>query len=89
MGVATEARKLAAQLDRVGAAVGDVEAQALRGDEGVRRCWATGAGMKGLSAPGAFFIASDLWGTLLYATDMWASLVTVSNGVRIILLPIP
>jgi hypothetical protein len=44
MGVATEARKLAAQLDRVGAAVGDVEAQALRGDEGVRQRGATGAG---------------------------------------------
>jgi hypothetical protein len=62
--------------------------RALHKDEGVRRCWATGAGMKGLPAPGTFFIASDLWGTLLYATDMWARLITVSNGVRIILLSI-
>jgi hypothetical protein len=44
MGVAAEARKLAAQLDRVGAAVGDVEARTLCGDEGVRQRGATGAG---------------------------------------------
>jgi hypothetical protein len=44
MGVTVEARKLAAQLDRVGAAVGDVEARTLREDEGVRQRKATGAG---------------------------------------------
>jgi hypothetical protein len=33
MGVAAEAKKLAARLDRVGAAVGDAEARAARGDE--------------------------------------------------------
>jgi hypothetical protein len=44
MGVTVEARKLAAQLDRVGAAVGDVEARTLRKDEGVRQRGATDAG---------------------------------------------
>jgi hypothetical protein len=37
MGVAAEAKKLATRLDRVGAAVGDAEARALRGDEAAAR----------------------------------------------------
>jgi hypothetical protein len=44
MGVTTEARRLAAQLDRVGAAVEDVEARTPREDEGVRQRGATDAG---------------------------------------------
>jgi hypothetical protein len=60
MGVAAKAWKLAAQQDRVGAAVGDVEAWALRGDEGV---WRRGhcVGMKGSGGVGL-----PAWGCWAY-----------------------
>lgn len=52
MGVAAEAKKLAARLDRVGAAVGDAEARAARGDEAAAR-WLANVRAAAYEADGA------------------------------------